>query len=346
MKTRIILLLLLTFNVNNIFSQEAPVLKFTDIFGNFYMSSDIIAQNKYIFIDFFSSGCPSCHDIAPFIDTLHMDFGCNCGDIFFAAMNTYTNSTDEEVFAFTQNYHINFPAVSGEGNSGNVTDLLEIPWSPYFILINPANQIIIDTSYFAAQYQEIRDTLLSFGITPQICEGTDLKYYELRTDSDTFPSNIDYENKLITIVVPTGVNLTNTTPFFIKSSNSNAYIDGDLQISDESVVDFSDSLVTYSLVAESYTITTDWTIKIIEQTTSLDDNTLKPIIYPNPSNGLFYLSNYKDIDRISIYSSKGNLISTLIPSSNEQNFSILPNDIYIVLINTKGKIISQKLIIK
>ena len=345
MNIRTILLIILTFNVSNIFSQDAPNLKFQDIFGNNYQSYEITENGQFIFFDFFSNGCSSCHLWAPIIDTFYMDFGCGCGDIAFFAMNTYETSTNDEVFNFTQEFNVNFPAVSGEGNSSGVGDLLDIPYVPYFILISPSNEILLNKNIHYTQSDTILDTLHYFGIVEQQCEGTEIKYFELRTDTDTFPGVIDNEDNTIDVVIPENIDLENVIPFFISSSKSNAFIGANEQISGETIVDFSDSTAVYEIFAEVESISETWIVNLSSQT-SVKENISRKFIYPNPSDGIFYLSDYELINQMSIYNTKGKLISKYKPSQKEQNFSVLPNGIYIILINSDETMYSEKIIIK
>ncbi|MBN2891802.1 MAG: T9SS type A sorting domain-containing protein [Bacteroidales bacterium] len=345
MKIRTILIIFFIIIVGNVFSQKAINLKFTDIFGNYYTSDSITSYGQYIIIDFFNNGCSSCHDVAPYVDTMHRYFGCNCGDAFFVAMNVYETSTDEEVFQFTQNYHLNAPAVSGEGGGADIAELLEVPWTPYFVFIDPNNKVIYDTTLFSSGAYLIRDTLLYWGLNPRLCEGTVFSYYELRTANDTFPGIVDIQNKLITVDIGTKELDSVYTAFFIVSSNSTVLKNSEIQISGKTPVDISDTIFVYNVVAEVDTIIEDWTVIINGYSDILEVNEQMQV-YPNPSTGIIYLPDYKKIETILIYDIEGRFVSKIIPSQNEQNLGVLPKGIYILVMKTHDSLFSQKIILQ
>ena len=159
MKIRTILFVIFSFIVNNIFSQELSSIKVIDIYGNHITGQEIIDNNQHLLIYFFTNSCYSCHLVAPHVDTLYMKFGCNCKDVFFIAMNLYSFSTDEQVFNFTQYYGINFPAVSGQGGSSNIAEMFGIGYTPYFILISPNNEIIVNDNYLESNIEELEKIL-------------------------------------------------------------------------------------------------------------------------------------------------------------------------------------------
>ncbi len=330
----------------NIYSQETPALKFIDIYGNFYLSSDFAEKEQYLFINFFNLGCGSCHLWMPVLDSYHEYFGCNCGDVFFVAINAANNSTNKAVFEFTQEYNMNFPAVSAEGNGYFVADLLDVSWTPYMVVISPDNRIVLDTSVFVTNYeQKLLDTLKSFGLEQNVCRGNDFKYYEIRTDADTFVGVVDVENKKIDLKIPTNKALTNARAFFITSSKSTTYIDGVEQISDETIVDLQVNRITYRNVSEVDTVFSDWTV-YINSGISTNEIPTKNFIYPNPSNGYVYLEDYSKIEIMNVYSMDGRLISSVKPSRNDQNFNLLGAGTYIIYIKTNDGVYSEKMIIK
>ncbi len=343
MKIRILLLLLLSYSLN--FSQTAPTIKVTDIYGNFHNSNDIIGQGKSIFIDFFTNSCSTCQVQAPVVDSTFKYFGCNCNDIFYFAMNTDEYSTDADVFYFSQTYGIDMTPISAEGNSANIADMLDVPWTPYYIMIDTNNQIVIDTFIFWHSAQELIDTLTNFGISQNFCAGTDILFLELISEKDTFPATIDNTTQEIYVAVNENTNLDSIRSFMISSANSKIFIDTTEIQQDSAIIDISDSTLTLKVVAEIDTIFKDWILKINLLPTQNHEQNDKFVIYPNPANNFIYLSDYQQITYYYIFNNSGKIISKVYPTQNEQNFSHLPAGIYFLSIKTKdGLTINQKII--
>jgi len=345
MKIKILLLFISAFFVNNLTAQIGN-LKFADIFGNNYQSNEITASGKYILIDFFTNACQSCHAIAPYIDTMHRDFGCDCGDIFFVAMNASYASTNEQVFDFTQNFGVNFTAVSAQGASASIAEYLGVHWTPFFVLIDTNNNVILDTTYYISNYYKLKDTLLLLGITETFCCGAEIKYYELRTDTDTFIGEIDIQNKKISVSVVEGTNLENTIPFFIASSESSVFYNENIQISGETEVDFSDSLVNYNVIAQIDTIESEWSVEINIATKQIEQQNKKIELYPNPTNGIIYFSDITLIDNVTIYNFYGEKIADYKPTNNMQDYSCLNNGIYYFVLKQGGYYFNYKIVKK
>lgn len=86
------------------------------------------------------------------------------------------------------------------------------------------------------------------------------------------------------------------------------------------------------------------------QTTNIEElnSSIDPIIYPNPSTGLFNLNLIKDVNAIvNIYSVIGRVVySGVLEEQFNQIELKLPNGIYNVIIKSNEKIYTQKLILK
>lgn len=344
MKIKLFVVVLFFFKITTLFGQ-VPNIKVTDIYGNYYMSTDILAEGKYIFIDFFTNGCSSCQYVSPKIDTVFKNLGCNCGDIFFMALNASPSSSDESVYNFCRTFGITIPAVSAEGGSYNISEMFDIPWTPYFIMISPENLVVYDTSFFIEHSDILLDTLLDYGATIQQCKNNDILYLELQNFYFTFEGIVDKENKIVEIPVPDDLDLSTLTTFLITSPNSTVYYAGNLLDSEYIEIDLSDSLDYFTIVAEDETITEIWTIKVIKNL-NISEKHNTTVIYPNPSSGIVNFNNFDLIKNISIFASNGELISKYKPTQSEQNYSVMENGTYLIQIETQEKIINQKLIIK
>lgn len=72
-----------------------------------------------------------------------------------------------------------------------------------------------------------------------------------------------------------------------------------------------------------------------------------PSLYPNPSNGTFFIANGNKVNSIEVYNIIGNKILTINNlSSNEINLSNTPTGIYFVKMYSEEKIYTNKIIIE
>ncbi len=343
MKIRILLLGFFVFSWLNIFSQHVPNIKVTDIYGNYYNSTDILDEGKFIFIDFFTNNCVYCQYNSPFIDTAYRELGCNYGDVFFFAINANENSTDESAFEFATTFGLEMPVVSGEGGGGHIADILDVPYTPYFFLINTKSNIVLDTS-MSLNSQGWIDFLGNYGLKDTVCCGNDFLFYQVSTETDTFYAKINTNKKKLLLSIPPNTELDSLESFFIASTKSTVFLDGVVQNPDSSIINLSDSLLTYRIIAENDS-SSSWNLVIdIQTNTQKTDNNNK--IYFNNSNNNLYISNYKEINYLNIYNIQGQLISHLKPTSNIQNFSSLKSGIYIISLNKKNGFIHSIKILK
>ncbi len=321
-----------------------PNIKVTDIFGNFYMSSDILADGQFLFVDFFTNGCSSCQYEAPKIDTVFRLTGCNCNNIFFLGINKNATSTNESVFEFTQTYGMSFPAVSGEGGGAAVAQNYGVTYTPYWLLISPDNELLIDTFFWIGNSKQLIDTLTAYGaMDTALCKGTDINFFRIISGMDTLYANIDKNSSSVIFNVPLGADLTNLVAFMVISPNANAYLDGNLQNTDSSVIDLTDTL-TYTIIAEDSSYTQDWNVYVEYYDGIENDNSSKS--YFNTSNNILYFDDYKAITYYSIFDLSGRLLFKVKPTRNDQNLNILPSGIYLIQINKNDGITENLKIIK
>lgn len=347
MKTKKIILLIFLFSAIYTNAQTpAPGIKVTDIFGNFYNSQVILDEGKHIFIDFFSNECGSCQYLAPYVDSAYQELGCNCGDVFYFAINGTATSTDESVFEFMHTSGLEMPAISGKGNGSHIADIYEIPYVPYFTLISPDGYIIWDTSQWITNTQEWLDTMANFGILPSVCSGSDILFYEAKTDTDTFIATVNTDNNEVILQIPESANVSELEIFMISSSKSKVYLDGSLQNTDSSVVDLSNSLLTYTIYAEDEAIFEDWNI-VLQTTSSLFDRNSDISIIFNTELKTLSFSDLSLVEQYFVFDIYGRQLFKISPTVNTQDFNHFSSGIYIVSVKlTNGKTISQKIIIK
>ena len=322
--------------VNTINAQKAaPDFTVTDIYGHAHqLYTDYLYQNKYVFIDFFTPTCPSCQELAPRVDTVFRQFGCNYGDIVFLGIETH--SKDSVVWNFAMKYNLGFPVASGiEGGGSEVIDAYGYNFVPYKIIINPNKKIISDNPGVASA-SDLMDSLINMGFEMRSCEGNDFLFYSVNSESDSIIGEIDHENSRIDILVPVETDLSSIRPSFVKAANSIVEINGVPQISGVDILDFSQGPVTYTITSEAG-INRDWVVSLsaVEGVELLKKHIT---IYPNPCKGDLYIEiGVKDQSplKIQIYDLKGIVLLEKIGNKKLELLSLqsLEPGVYFIRLN-------------
>ncbi len=346
---KIITYLFLLLITSTTYAQKAtPDFTVTDIYGHTHtLYSDYLDQGKYVFIDFFRTGCYPCMEISPVLDTIYREFGCNYGDIVFLGIDGY--SYDSYIFDFTNSYSMTFPAVSGnDGGGSKVFANYEVNYTPKKILINPGGKIIADyPSEYSAKYY--RDTLLKENLNLRTCSGNDFWFFALNSQNDSIVGEINKEEQRINFVMPQGTDLTKLRAWYKAESNSSVKVNGTMQINGETINDFSQGTVDYHVTSEDGN-TKIWTVSV--GTTSLNDimaNTVK--IYPNPTTELLHINLntlFKTPFTADLYSINGKKVkSYLIKNAlSEINIASLSEGIYFLKIQINNDVLYKKIIKK
>lgn len=116
----------------------------TDLQGNSHNLFSILAQNKYVCLDFWFTTCPPCQQTSPYFKTAYTNYGCNTGNVFFMSIDNGDNNA--ACVAFENTYlggNSGYPVVSGVEGTGNaVNTAYQIGAYPTYILIAPNHTIV------------------------------------------------------------------------------------------------------------------------------------------------------------------------------------------------------------
>jgi len=130
--------------------------------------------------------------------------------------------------------------------------------------------------------------------------------------ADQISSDIDTDNATVQVVMPNGTDLSGLVSDFTLSDGAIASVDGTIQESGVSVVDFTNSVTTpvvYTVVAEDNTTTKVWEVTVSTETSLGANGAFNFAVYPNPSNGQFELNGYSENGfTYGIYAVDGKLI--------------------------------------
>ncbi len=267
----------------------------TDIYGIRHTLSEYQAQGKSVFLDFFTTSCVSCQVLSPIIDTVFRAFGCNCDNIVFLGINKFAD--DESVYDFTQEFGMSFPVASGiEGNGNEVFNIFNVNYTPYKILIDAANKILIDNMNIG-QSTDLIDTLHYYGYTENICSCKEILRYSVNINTFEIFGIIDAGEKNITLELPEATNLNAIVSNFVISANSQASVNEIVQESGITTNDFSGGSLPYKITAADGSFST-WTV-IVQTTSEFQLPTLSQIsVYPNPisSNSVLQIHSNQSIN--------------------------------------------------
>lgn len=113
----------------------------TDTEGNEFNLYSLIAEGKYVYLDFFFADCVPCQGSAPTFNEFFDKYGCNAGDVFCISINN-GNDNNARVRQYEEQHGGNFnhaPAVSNEGGGPAVDNNFGVNAYPTFCLIGPGN---------------------------------------------------------------------------------------------------------------------------------------------------------------------------------------------------------------
>jgi len=158
-----------------------------DIDGQNHELFDILGQNKYVVINFYSTACGTCQQHGPEMQEAYLEFGCNEGNVFFISIDK--GNWNEDVIYFNNEYGIEYPSVSGMEGNGNITHLeYEIQGTPSVVMIAPDRSIPVK-QVFPAVAQNIIDSVDAHGGIMQPCGVTAVNEDEISQRSFAFYPN-------------------------------------------------------------------------------------------------------------------------------------------------------------
>lgn len=116
----------------------------TDLQGNSHNLFSILAQNKYVCLDFWFVNCPPCQQTSPYYKTAFQNYGCNTANVFFMSIDNGDNNAACQSFENTYlGGNAGYPVASGTQGGGNaVNTAYNIAAYPTYILIAPNHDIV------------------------------------------------------------------------------------------------------------------------------------------------------------------------------------------------------------
>jgi len=339
------------FNFSSVKSQVATTVddfKVFDVYGNMFRLYDILDEGKYVFIQFFSNGCGSCQTEAPIVNDVYKDLGCNNSDIYFIGIDFGSNNND--IIQFMSEFGIQYQTASGfEGGGNAIFTLCNISYTPYSLMISPNREIVLEEPEFYDS-QTLKNLVMSFGITENLCKGTDFLMFNLETVNnqqltESLIGEITENQIKIYLPADENYNLNSIIPTFVSSTLSTVYMNNQIQESEISVVNFSD-IVNYQIQAEDLSLSENWTVEI-NISESFTDIFQELELFPNPVNSTLYFNSTENITKLSIFTAAGILIySNNYITNNQIITKELAEGFYFLKLESGTKFITKKILVK
>tara|TARA_B100001093_G_C26839401_1_gene1019855 strand:+ start:1259 stop:2833 length:1575 start_codon:yes stop_codon:yes gene_type:complete len=295
--------------VSQVNAQFTNNLNYIDINDEEINPFEILSQGKYLYLDFFSTTCGACNNVANEIVNAYESYGENNSNIFFLGIEY--NSTAIECNNFSQLHNSNFPIIAGLEGGADIFSLYNQSGYPSGKLISPSGEIQADFSYFdIINLTESLSEFVQLNDDSSICDLVTINSIELHDEIN---------NALL-------LNVYSDTPYSFPYPSF--YL----------LNDFGDTLAYetvnyYGLSGESSHIlqivnnTFEWENELNLQLFSNFQETTECIFQTNLNQINFNGCSDSSAYNFNIYSQSEDYSNCVYESCNELNFEVLTNDI-------------------
>lgn len=133
------------FIVSNVNAQFSQGLTYIDVNGEEINPSEILSEGKYIYLDFFSTTCGACNNVANEVVDAYEVYGSNNLNVFFIGVEY--GSTINACINFSELHNTNFPIIAGQEGGVDIFSLYNQTGYPGGKLIAPSGEIEADFTY-------------------------------------------------------------------------------------------------------------------------------------------------------------------------------------------------------
>ena len=175
-------LLILGFLMNNsVSAQFTSGMTYTDSNGNSINPYSILEDNKYIYLDFFSTSCGACNSVADEVANACESYGSNNSNVVFIGVDY--NSTASSCQDFAISHNSSFPIIAGQETGASIFSLFGVTGYPTGKLINPSGEI--EASFTYSQIVNLTDNLSSYLSPINECDLVSILSLELNTQNQS-----------------------------------------------------------------------------------------------------------------------------------------------------------------
>jgi len=175
-------LLILGFLMNNsVSAQFTSGMTYTDSNGNSINPYSILEDNKYIYLDFFSTSCGACNSVADEVANACESYGSNNSNVVFIGVDY--NSTASSCQDFATSHNSSFPIIAGQETGASIFSLFGVTGYPAGKLINPSGEI--EASFTYSQIVNLTNNLSSYIPPINECDLVSILSLELNTQNQS-----------------------------------------------------------------------------------------------------------------------------------------------------------------
>lgn len=180
------------FIFSNANAQFSSGLSYTDINGEVINPSEILSEGKYIYLDFFSTTCGACNNVANEIVNAYETYGSNNSNVFFLGVEY--GSTINACVNFSELHNTNFPIIAGQEGGLEIFSLYNQNSYPSGKLIAPSGNV--EANFYYSDIVNLTESLDSYisveNNLNDICGSIDIVSLELNNDiSNSLSLNIN-----------------------------------------------------------------------------------------------------------------------------------------------------------
>lgn len=185
MKNYSLILSLLAFNFAA-HGQFTSDMTYTTSDGQTINPSVILQEDKYIYLDFFSTSCGLCNSVASEINNAYSYYGQNSENIFFIGVDSYSSAADCE--SFKASHGSEFPVIAGQEGGASVFTLFNQTGYPSGVLLDPSGNVVTTFSY--ASIATLTESLGAHISPLSDCELIDITSISLNTQTNEIDMEI------------------------------------------------------------------------------------------------------------------------------------------------------------
>lgn len=137
-------MLLIAQNEKSILAPPTPDFTMASMDGDTFSLYSELDAGKIVLLDFFNTGCPTCQQNNPKLDSIWLAYGYGGDSLWVWGIETssFDSNYVANIDTFETNFGGQFPVFSTYQNTDSVLTLYNITWTPQYYLVNPTTKII------------------------------------------------------------------------------------------------------------------------------------------------------------------------------------------------------------
>jgi thiol-disulfide isomerase/thioredoxin len=129
----------------SLFAQFTSDMNFTNSEDESINPSSILENGQYIYLDFYSTTCGACNNVAPAVNNAFETYGSNAQNVFFMGVDNFSSAS--ACVDFSSSHNSEMPVIAGQEGGATIFSLFNQTSYPKGILIDPYGNIVTVMSY-------------------------------------------------------------------------------------------------------------------------------------------------------------------------------------------------------